>query len=77
MKSSEINEAIRQATAAFARPGWKVPPRSRKSVTDLGSGRFQKVGPVMVNLAEEYESGEKLMFSQRRQLTPTLRGTHI
>ena len=70
MKRSEINTAIRQASDAFQRAGWFLPPEPRWDVTDLGLGRFAEVGLVLVNLAEEPEYCEKLMFSMRGQLTP-------
>lgn len=70
MKRSEINASIRAAQAAFAAAGWALPPRPRWDVTDCGLGRFREVGLVLVNLAEEPEYCEKLMFSQHRQVTP-------
>ncbi len=70
MKRSEINTAIRAAQAAFAAAGWALPPQPRWDVTDCGLGRFREVGLVLVNLAEEPEYCEKLMFSQHRQVTP-------
>ncbi|GAB4165069.1 MAG: D-lyxose/D-mannose family sugar isomerase [Terrimicrobiaceae bacterium] len=70
MKRSEINEAIRRASSAFASAGWTLPPEPRWDVTDLGLGRFAEVGLVLVNLAEEPEYCEKLMFSMKGQVTP-------
>jgi D-lyxose ketol-isomerase len=70
MKRSEINEAIRQAQEAFANAGWVLPPNPRWDVTDVGLGRFREVGLVLVNLAEEPEYCEKLMFSLENQVTP-------
>lgn len=70
MKRSEINTAIRAAQAAFAAAGWTLPPRPRWDVTDCGLGRFDEVGLVLVNLAEEPEYCEKLMFSRHQQVTP-------
>jgi hypothetical protein len=70
MKRSEINAAIRAAQAAFAAAGWALPPSPRWDVTDCGLGRFRDVGLVLVNLAEEPEYCEKLMFSQPCQITP-------
>jgi D-lyxose ketol-isomerase len=70
MKRSEIQAAVRRAEVAFARAGWALPPHPRWDVTDLGLGRFQQVGLVLVNLAEEPEYCEKLMFSQKDQVTP-------
>jgi D-lyxose ketol-isomerase len=70
MKRSEIQAAIRRASAAFERTGWFLPPNPRWDVTDLGLGKFQQVGLVLVNLAEEAEYCEKLMFSMKDQVTP-------
>lgn len=70
MKRSEINAAIRRATAAFLEAGWALPPNPRWDVTDLGLGRFPETGLVLVNLAEEPEYCEKLMFSMKDQVTP-------
>jgi D-lyxose ketol-isomerase len=70
MKRSEINAAIWQAKAAFANAGWFLPPSPRWDVTDVGLGRFREVGLVLVNLAEEPEYCEKLMFSLENQVTP-------
>jgi D-lyxose ketol-isomerase len=70
MKRSEINDAIRKAVHAFDRAGWKLPPKPRWDVTDFGLGRFQKFGLILVNLAEEPEYCEKLMFAMHGQATP-------
>ena len=70
MKRSEINNAIRAAEAAFAEGGWILPPEPRWDVTEFGLGEFQKNGLVLVNLAEEPEYCEKLMFAFENQVTP-------
>lgn len=70
MKRSEINAAVHAATAAFARHGWALPPEPRWDVTDFGLGDFPKLGLVLVNLAEQPEYCEKLMFASRQQVTP-------
>ncbi len=70
MKRSEINAAIRDAQAAFASAGWALPPQPRWDVTDFGLGRFHEVGLVLVNLAEEPEYCEKIMYARRDQKTP-------
>ncbi len=70
MKRSEINAAYREAKAAFEAAGWALPPKPRWDVTDLGLGRFAETGLVLVNLAEEPEYCEKLMYSRRKQVTP-------
>ena len=70
MKRSEINAAIRAAQDAFAEAGWTLPPKPRWDVTDFGLGSFRRKGLVLVNLAEEPEYCEKIMFAQRDQRTP-------
>jgi len=69
MKRSEINRAIERASAGFAAAGWALPPNPRWDVTDFGLGRFTDKGLVLVNLAEEPEYCEKLMFALRGQRT--------
>ncbi len=70
MKRSEINQLIRDASAAFERGGWTLPPEPRWDVTDFGLGDWRRYGLVLVNLAEEPEYCEKLMYAKRRMTTP-------
>jgi D-lyxose ketol-isomerase len=70
MKRSEINAVIRQATCEFRKHGWALPPKPRWDVTDFGLGNFRKCGLTLVNLAEEKEYCEKLMFGLKGQVTP-------
>jgi D-lyxose ketol-isomerase len=70
MKRSEINKVIQQATTFFERNAWSLPPKAKWDVTDFGLGDFDKCGLVLVNLAEEAEYCEKLMYARRDQLTP-------
>jgi len=70
MKRSQINQAIKDATTCFQAAQWALPPVPRWDVTDCGLGRFEQVGLVLVNLAEEPEYCEKLMYSKFRQVTP-------
>jgi len=70
MKRSEINRAFREATKCFEENGWALPPEPRWDMTDFGLGRFWDFGLVLVNLAEEPEYCEKLMFAVRNQTTP-------
>lgn len=70
MKRSEINLAWREALECFARRGWALPPSPRWDITDFGLGDFGRFGLVLVNLAEEPEYGEKLMYARRGQETP-------
>ncbi len=70
MKRSEINKAVRDATAFFESNGWTLPPKPRWDVTDFGLGDFSKWGLVLVNLAEEPEYCEKLMYARKEQTTP-------
>jgi D-lyxose ketol-isomerase len=70
MKRSEINAVVREAQAAFTRHGWTLPPNPRWDVTDFGLGDFARWGLVLVNLAEQPEYCEKLMFVRQKQITP-------
>jgi len=70
MKRSEIHRAIEGAAAAFERAGWALPPAPRWDVTDFGLGSFAENGLVLVNLAEEPEYCEKLMYAREGQRTP-------
>jgi len=70
LKRSQINQAIQDATDCFARHGWVLPPEPRWDVTDFGQGDFRRRGLVLVNLADEPEYCEKLMFAYPQQLTP-------
>jgi len=70
MKRSEINQAIRDASACFAAHGWVLPPKPRWDVTDFGLGDFDACGLTLINLAEEPEYCEKLMYARKGQVTP-------
>lgn len=70
MKRSEINQVIRDATACFAAHGWTLPPNPKWDVTDFGLGDFSAHGLTLINLAEEPEYCEKLMYARKDQVTP-------
>jgi len=70
MKRSEINFLIRAAEQCFATHSWALPPRPRWDVTDFGLGDWRHHGLVLVNLAEEPEYCEKLMYAQEGMITP-------
>jgi D-lyxose ketol-isomerase len=70
MKRSEINRALNDAMHCFKSIHWALPPQPRWDVTDCGLGRFAEVGLVLVNLAEQPEYCEKIMYSRQRQVTP-------
>ena len=70
MKRSQINEIHREARDCFQRHGWALPPQPRWDITDFGLGRFEEAGLVLINLAEEPEYCEKLMYARPRQTTP-------
>lgn len=70
MKRSEINQAVRAALACFTKHHWVLPPNPRWDVTDFGLGNFERHGLVLVNLTEEPEYCEKLMYAQKNQTTP-------
>ena len=70
MKRSEINQLIKDATICLATHGWALPARPRWDVTDFGIGDWRHCGLVLVNLAEEKEYCEKLMYSKKNMKTP-------
>lgn len=70
MKRSEINSVVREAMVAYQRHGWVLPPKPRWDVTDFGLGDFDAVGLTLVNLAEQPEYCEKLMYVRHGQVTP-------
>ena len=70
MKRSEINSLLRAATACFEAHGWTLPPRPRWDVTDFGLGEAARFGLVLVNLTDEPEYCEKLMYARRGMITP-------
>jgi D-lyxose ketol-isomerase len=70
MKRSDINGLIRSATKCFESHGWTLPPQPRWDVTDFGLGCHLRYGLVLINLAEETEYCEKLMYACREMTTP-------
>lgn len=70
MKRSEVNRAVNAARSVFERHHWALPPEPRWDVTDFGLGNFKKSGLILINLAEEPEYCEKLMYAFENQVTP-------
>ncbi len=70
MKRSVINHLILCATACWDVHGWTLPPNPQWDVTDFGLGDWRRFGLVLVNLANEPEYCEKLMYVQRGMVTP-------
>lgn len=70
MKRSEINGAVKSATDFFAENKWHLPPNPRWDVTDFGLGDFKQWGLVLINLCEEPEYCEKLMYARKGMVTP-------
>jgi len=70
MKRSEINRAYREALACFQTYEWHLPPNAHWDITDCGLGNFDAVGLVLINLADEPEYCEKLMYARQDQVTP-------
>ena len=70
MKRSEINAALREAESCFRRHHWALPPNPKWDITDFGLGDFSRYGLTLINLAEEPEYCEKLMYARRGQVTP-------
>ncbi|HZJ57649.1 MAG TPA: D-lyxose/D-mannose family sugar isomerase [Clostridia bacterium] len=71
MKRSQINAAIREAGEAFKRHHWILPPNPKWDVTDFGLGDFDSTGLILVNLTEQPEYCEKIMYIKKDQVTPT------
>jgi D-lyxose ketol-isomerase len=70
MKRSEINSLIQSALQCYRDHGWALPPNARWDVTDFGLGDWRRSGLVLVNLADEPEYCEKLMYARRGMTTP-------
>ena len=70
MRRSEANALVREAQGAFEGAAWSLPPEPRWDVTDFGLGDWRRFGLVLVNLAEEPEYCEKLMYARRGMVTP-------
>jgi len=70
MKRSDINSLIRSAERCYHTRLWALPPRPRWDVTDFGLGNWREYGLVLVNLAEQPEYCEKLMYAQKGMTTP-------
>jgi len=70
MKRSDINLLIHSARQCFHDHGWALPPAPRWDVTDFGLGDWKNSGLVLVNLAEEPEYCEKLMYARKGMQTP-------
>lgn len=75
MKRSDINYLVRSARQCFQDHGWALPPDPRWDLTDFGLGDWRKSGLVLINLAEEPEYCEKLMYAQKGMTTPA--HTHL
>lgn len=71
MKRSDVNALVRAAEACFHAHGWALPPRPRWDVTDFGLGDWRRFGLVLVNLAEELEYCEKLLYAREGMVTPS------
>jgi D-lyxose ketol-isomerase len=76
MKRSVINAIFHEACVCFERHGWTLPPAPRWDITDFGLDRFDEYGLVLINLTEEPEYCEKLMFARRDQRTPAHTHAH-
>jgi D-lyxose ketol-isomerase len=70
MKRSEINQAVLEAKTVFEKYNWTLPPNPKWDVTDFGLGNFKESGLILINLAEEIEYCEKLMYARKGQITP-------
>ena len=71
MRRSQVNAVIREAKEVFERHCWILPPNPVWDVTDFGLGDFEKIGLTLVNLSEQPEYCEKIMYIKKGQVTPT------
>jgi len=71
MKRSDINKIYREALECFRTNGWALPPHPLWDITDFGLGNFDQYGLALINLAEEPEYCEKLMYARKGQTTPS------
>jgi len=69
MKRSDINFLIASASKCFQEHGWALPPQPRWDVTDFGLGDWRHFGVLLLNLAEQPEYCEKLMYAQAGMIT--------
>ena len=70
VRRSEINAVLGDASTCFAAHHWALPPAPKWDITDFGLGDFARHGLTLINLAEEPEYCEKLMYARRGQTTP-------
>ncbi len=70
MKRSTVNKAVREAKIFLEKHHWALPPDPRWDVTDFGLNNFNENGLVLINLAEEKEYCEKLMYAKKGMKTP-------
>ncbi len=70
MKRSEINQLVTDGTSCFQHYGWVLPPHPHWDVTDFGLGDWRSCGLVLVNLADQPEYCEKLMYAKEGMTTP-------
>ena len=70
MKRSEINSLLRSASECYRAHGWALPPNPRWDITDFGLADWRRYGLVLVNLADEPEYCEKLMYAKHGMSTP-------
>jgi hypothetical protein len=70
MKRTQINRGYHRAVSFFSQQGWALLPHFRWDITDFGLADFEHYGLVLINLAEEPEYCEKLMYAEQNQQTP-------
>lgn len=70
MKRSHINRVYRNARNCFSRNGWHLPPNPQWDITDYGLDDFDQAGLILINLTDQPEYCEKLMFAHKGQRTP-------
>jgi D-lyxose ketol-isomerase len=70
MKQSEVDSLIKDASLFFAKHSWFLPPGFLWDVTDFGLNDIYNFGLVLVNLCNEKEYCEKIMYAKAGMTTP-------
>ena len=70
MQRSDLDALRDAATRCFQANGWALPPNPKWDITDFGLGDWKRYGLVLVNLADEPEYCEKLMYAKEGMTTP-------
>lgn len=70
MKQSEVESLKKDASLFFEKHSWFLPPGFSWDITDFGLNDIYKFGLVLVNLCNEKEYCEKIMYAKEGMTTP-------